>query len=29
METVELIIMAVATVIAIAYGIYYIRKSWK
>lgn len=29
MRTAELVIMAVATVLAIAYGIYYIRRAWK
>lgn len=29
METAEYIVMAVASAIAIAYGIYYLRKSWK
>lgn len=29
METTELVIMAIATVLAIAYGVYYIRRAWK
>ena len=29
MTTGELTVMAVATILAIAYGVYYIRRAWK